>query len=120
MRLLCACQWRIQEFPLGGAELLGRRQPLTRALFSKNVCKKERIGSHRGRGAMCWWCPPWICQCMSLADPGGHRQCVPPQQDPILSFSHMFSPKSTHVRGRHPPMARCPPPKGNPGSATAC
>ena len=30
---------------------------------------------------------------------------APPQQDPILSFSHMFLPKSTHVGGR------CPPPR---------
>ena len=34
-----------------------------------------------------------------------------PQQDPILSFLHMFSPKSTHIRGRSPPT-------GNPGSTT--
>ena len=33
----------------------------------------------------------------------------PPQQDPILSFSHMFLPKSTHIGGRHPPTARRPP-----------
>ena len=33
-----------------------------------------------------------------------------PQRDPILSFSHTFLPKSTHVEGRRPPM-------GNPGSA---
>ena len=39
----------------------------------------------------------------------------PPQQDPFLSFSHTFSPKSVHVGGRRPPP---PPPTGNPGSAT--
>ena len=33
-------------FPVGG------HGPLTRALFSENVCKNERIGSHRG------WCVP--------------------------------------------------------------
>ena len=49
---------------------------------------------------------------------GGSRGCrwrtPPPQQDPILSFLHMFSLKNTHVGGRRPP-----PPTGNPGSATA-
>ena len=34
-----------------------------------------------------------------------------PQQDPSLSFSHMFLPKSVCVGGWRPPM-------GNPGSAT--
>ena len=60
---------------------------------------------------------------MSLADPGGHCQHVPPpppQQDPILSFSHMFLPKSTHVRGWRPPNGSASPPTGNPGSATEC
>ena len=32
-----------------------------------------------------------------------------PQQDPILSFSHMFLPKSAHVRGRHPTNGSVPP-----------
>ena len=121
MRLLCACQWRIQEFPLGDAELLGRRQPLTWALFNKNVCKKERIGSRWGRGATCWWCPPGSANACHWWIQGAPPACAP-QQNPILSFLHMFSPKSTHIRGRHPPMARRPPPPptGNPGSATAC
>ena len=36
----------------------------------------------------------------------------PPQQDPFLSFSHTFLPKSVHVRGQRPPsppMGRRPP-----------
>ena len=52
----------------------------------------------------------------SLADPGGAAG-APPQQDPILSFSHTFLPKSTHVGGRCPPRLGAPP-TGNPGSAT--
>ena len=47
----------------------------------------------------------------------------PPQQDQILSFLHMFSPKSTCVRGWQPlqwGLAPPPPPTGNPGSAPAC
>ena len=40
-----------------------------------------------------------------------------PQQDPILSFSHTFLPKSTHIGGWYPPMAWCPP-TGNPESTT--
>ena len=43
----------------------------------------------------------------------GHCWCPPSQRDPILSFSHTFSPKSTCIRGWHPH-----PPMGNPGSAT--
>ena len=40
----------------------------------------------------------------ALADPGGHPRRAPPQQDPILSFLHMFSPKSVRVGGRRPPQ----------------
>ena len=42
-------QWWIQcrgVYPLGGCG------PPMQALFSENVCKNERIGSHRG------WCAP--------------------------------------------------------------
>ena len=46
----------------------------------------------------------------SLADLGGG---VPgarhPLQDPILSLSHKFSPKSAHVGGPHPPNGSTPP-----------
>ena len=39
-------------FPVGGgAEPLGGRQPATWALFSKNVCENEKIGSCWGGGA---------------------------------------------------------------------
>ena len=34
--------------PVGGVHPLGGRGPPTWALFSENVCKNERIGSHRG------------------------------------------------------------------------
>ena len=40
----------------------------------------------------------------SLADPGGCCQCMPPQQDPFLSFSHTFLPKSVRVGGWCPPQ----------------
>ena len=40
-----------------------------------------------------------------------------PQQDTILSFSHMFSLKSTHIGGQHPQWLSAPS-AGNPGSAT--
>ena len=46
----------------------------------------------------------------------GRCRCMPPQQDPILAFLHTFLPKSAHIRGWHPPMARHPT-TGNPGSA---
>ena len=39
----------------------------------------------------------------------GCPQHVPPKQDPIPSFLHMFSPKSLHVRGQHPPNGSVPP-----------
>ena len=43
---------------------------------------------------------------------------APPQQDPILSFSHTFCQKAPTLEVSTPPMARHPP-TGNPGSATA-
>ena len=55
----------------------------------------------------------------SLVDPRCATEMPPPpQQDPILLFSHMFLPKSTHIRGQCPPTAQHPPPMGNPGSTT--
>ena len=41
-----------------------------------------------------------------------------PQWDPIHLFSHVFSPKSARVRGRHPQWLGALPPTVNPGSAT--
>ena len=34
-------------FPVGGVHPLGGHGPLTWVLFGENVCKNERIGSHR-------------------------------------------------------------------------
>ena len=42
----------------------------------------------------------------ALADPGGGAAGAPPQQDPILLFSHMFLPKSAHIGGQRPPPQR--------------
>ena len=44
-----------------------------------------------------------------------------PLRDPILSFSHTYSLKSTHVGGPHPPLngSTPSPPRVNPGSAPA-
>ena len=53
-----------------------------------------------------------------LADPGAPPACAP-QQDPILSFSHVFLPKSVRVGDWHPPNRSAPPPMGNTGSVTA-
>ena len=39
----------------------------------------------------------------------GGAASMPLQQDPILSFSQTFLPKSTHVGGQCPPKAQCPP-----------
>ena len=55
--------------------------------------------------------------CLTLVDLGGVPGACPPW-DPILSFSHTFSPKSAHVGGPHPPLMGAHPPMGNPGSAT--
>ena len=45
-------------FPMGGHAPVRRgRGPPTWALFSENVCKNERIGSHRG-GVHLAWPPP--------------------------------------------------------------
>ena len=60
---------------------------------------------------------------LALADPRGgalpaRARLPPPQWDPIVSFSHTFSPQSTRAGGWCPPMARHLPPTENPGSAT--
>ena len=48
---------------------------------------------------------PYHVVSYSLADPGGTTGTPPPpQQDPILSFSHTFSPKSTRIRGQCTPQ----------------
>ena len=54
----------------------------------------------------------------ALADLGGVPVHVP-LRDPILSFSHTFSQKSTRVQGSCPPPNGSTPPTGNPESATA-
>ena len=60
---LCICvfrqQWRIQAFPLGGAEPLGGHRPLMQALFGENVSENERIGSRWGAPAAPPWIPQW-------------------------------------------------------------
>ena len=43
---------------------------------------------------------------------GGHHQCMPPQQDQFLLFSHTFSPKSVRVGGWHPSNGSVPPLNG--------
>ena len=56
--------------------------------------------------------PNLLMLTIPLADPGGTAGMhppPPPQQDPILSFSHMFLPKITHVRGWCPPNSSVPP-----------
>ena len=42
----------------------------------------------------------------------GSTGMPPPQQDPIPSFLHTFSPKSARVRGRCPPSGSASPPMG--------
>ena len=59
-------QWQIQDFPRGGVHPLGGRGPPTRVLFGENVCKNERIGSHRGWHAP--GMPPKIRQCYLLLE----------------------------------------------------
>ena len=54
----------------------------------------------------------------ALADLGGRARRTPPLWDPILLFSHTFSPKSAHIGGPRPLTGARPPPTGNPGSAT--
>ena len=56
-------------------------------------------------------CPHWRIW-------GGVPGTRHPLWDPILSFSHTFSPKSACVGCPHPPNEYTPPPTGNPGSAT--
>ena len=48
----------------------------------------------------------------------GCAQHMPPLQDQILSFLHIFSAKSASIRGPCPPNGSMPPVMGNPGSAT--
>ena len=63
---------------------------------------------------MIYWRCPIQEEKMLVANIGGSRGGAAGaalQQDPILSFSHTFLPKSAHIEGRRPPME-------NPGSAT--
>ena len=54
----------------------------------------------------------------TLADLGGMPGTCHPLWDPVLSFSHTFSLKSTHIGGPDLPNGCTPRPTGNPGSAT--
>ena len=45
----------------------------------------------------------------SLVDPGGALPVHAPQQDPFLSYLHMFLLKSVCVKGWHPPNGSAPP-----------
>ena len=48
----------------------------------------------------------------AVADPGGAAGVhLPAQRDPLLSFSHMFLPKSAHVRGRRTAQREIPDPQ---------
>ena len=49
-----------------------------------------------------------LCGIFSLADLGGRAGCTPSPLDPILSFSHTFSPKSTRIGGPRPPNGCTP------------
>ena len=56
--------------------------------------------------------------CIGGSRGGACRAHDSPLWDQILSFLHIFLPKSTHVGGPCPPNGSTPPPTGNPGSAT--
>ena len=47
----------------------------------------------------------WTPNCSAMTNLGGVPGSCPPW-DPILSFSHTFSPKSAHVGGPHPPYGK--------------
>ena len=51
----------------------------------------------------------WKCGIPHWRIQGGHHQHTP-QLNPILSFLHLFLPKSTPIRGQHPPNGSVPPP----------
>ena len=62
---------------------------------------------------------------LSIGGSRGRARCTPPSPPPppptsrILSFLYTFSPKSTCIEGRHPPLPNgLMPPTGNPESAT--
>ena len=54
---------------------------------------------------------------VSIGGSGGGCRAHATLRDQILSFSHTFLPKSTHVGGPRPPNGSTPSPTGNPGSA---
>ena len=104
-------QGRIQDLIRGGAP--DRDRPKT-AIPGPQFCRILVLGPHFwwSGGGPGPWAPPGSAPGLTIGISGGGTAGAP-QQDPMLSFSHMFLPKSTHIGGR------CPPPMGNPGSATA-
>ena len=58
-----------------------------------------------------------MCECIGRSR-GSVLGTRHPLWDPILSFSHTFSPKGARVGGPCPPNGCTSPPTGNPGSAT--
>ena len=48
--ITCTCQWRIQDFPWGGMDLVGGRGLPRQLCFEKFICQNERIWTlRRGR-----------------------------------------------------------------------
>ena len=70
-------QWRIQDFPSGGRRAVGGCRPLMWALFGKNVCKNERIGS-------CWWWCWWGGGGRTPASPPGSANAKCPKICPSV------------------------------------
>ena len=65
--------------PIGGMDPLGGHGPPMWALFTKNVCENERIGSHRGcgpvgaRGPLMWVLfTKNACENKRIGSHGGH------------------------------------------------
>ena len=66
---------------------------------------------------LCNFCCYSLQRVKTIGGSRGRAGCMPPLWDPILSFSHTFLLKSTHIRFHAPLTGPCPP-MGNPGSAT--
>ena len=77
------------------------------SLWAFMIAINRRFSKLTKFSANCHLVNDWSC--FVIGGSRGLCRHAPPQQHPILSFLHMFLPKSTHIGGWHPPNNSVPP-----------